>query len=42
MTLNLKKPIDQVLLYRNYRELRNMLDNTKGMQSIKSKLRGFI
>ena len=36
MTLNLKQSVDQVLIYMNYRDQRNMLDNTKGMQLIKS------
>ena len=31
MTLNLKQSVDQVLVYKNYRDQRNMLDNTKGM-----------
>lgn len=31
MTLNLNKPLDQLPIYRNYREQRNILDNTRNV-----------
>lgn len=41
MALNLNKPLDQLPIYRNYREQRNILDNTRNVIiEKKSKLGG--